>query len=72
METVAFEVEYAAQRNEAERVVHMEKRIKALEAALKAIFDAADAAVDEADWGDRVSAAMTDDARALVAQWPQG
>ena len=37
-----------------------------LEAALRAIFDAADQARDEQDWSDRVSDAMTDDRRALI------
>ena len=43
-------------------------RIAALEAALRAIYAAADGARDEQDWGDRVSAAMTDERRALVTQ----
>lgn len=41
-------------------------RILELEAALRAIYDAADAATDETDWGNRVSAAMTDERRALI------
>lgn len=42
--------------------------IARLEAALRAIYAAADGARDEQDWGDRVSAAMTDERRALVTQ----
>ena len=44
------------------------ERIEYLEAALRAIYDASDGARDEQDWGDRVSAAMTDERRALVTK----
>ena len=54
------------------QIAERDRRIEALEAALRAIFDAADHAISADDWDNRVSAAMTDDARALVAQWPQG
>lgn len=49
-----------------------QKRIAELEAALRAIFDAADGARTELEWADLVSAAMTDDRRALVTSQEGG
>lgn len=43
-----------------------ERRIAELEAALRAIFLAADNAGNEQEWADMVSAEMTDERRALV------
>lgn len=43
-------------------------RIAELEAALQAIFAAADRAASEQEWADRVSAELTDERRALVQQ----
>ena len=51
-----------------ERLVAAETRIAKLETALRSIFAAADAADNENDWSDKVSAAMTDDVRALVQE----
>lgn len=45
-----------------------DKRISDLEAALRAIFEAADNAGNEQEWADMVSAEMTDERRALVAK----
>ena len=50
------------------RCAEQMKRIAELEAALRSIFAAADGADNENDWSDRVSAAMTDDVRALVQE----
>lgn len=43
-------------------------RIAELEAALRAIYEAADSSCDDQDWADRVSAAMTDERRNLVTE----
>ncbi len=45
-----------------------DKRIAELETALRAIFLAADNSGNEQEWADMVSAAMTDERRALVAK----
>lgn len=47
---------------------HRCDRIAELEAALRAIYEAADSSCDDQDWADRVSAAMTDERRNLVTE----
>lgn len=44
----------------------LRERITELEAALRSIYAAADAATCADDWVERISAVMTDDIRALI------